>query len=33
VDDDFSVNESRANVTVLVLDANDNAPAFFGYTR
>ena len=26
-------NESRANVTVLVLDANDNSPNFYGYTR
>ena len=26
-------NESRSNVTVLVLDANDNSPNFYGYTR
>ena len=32
-DDDLGANESRANVTVLVLDANDNVPVFFGYTR
>ena len=31
--EDIVFNESRTNVTVLVLDANDNVPSFYGYTR
>ena len=27
------VNEARVNVTVFILDVNDNAPTFYGYTR
>ena len=31
--EDFIQNESRANLTVIVLDANDNAPTWHNYDR
>ena len=27
------INESKVNVTIFILDINDNAPTFYGYTR
>ena len=31
--DDFVQNESYANLTIVVLDANDNAPTWYNYDR
>ena len=31
--EDFVQNESYANLTIVVLDANDNAPTWYNYDR